>query len=127
MIFAHGSGSGRHSPRNKFVARVLNTHGLATLLADLLTPTEEAVDHVTPTSGSISSCSAGDSSRSSNGLANSRPFATLPIGLFGASTGAAAALVAAAARPRKSRPSSRAAAGRIWRARRYLTSPRQRC
>ena len=46
VIFAHGSGSGRHSRRNQFVARVLNTHGLATLLADLLTPTEDAADRV---------------------------------------------------------------------------------
>src|ERR671932_1730358 len=44
VLFAHGSGSSRHSPRNQFVARTLNNAGLATLLFDLLTPEEEAVD-----------------------------------------------------------------------------------
>src|SRR2546428_1831234 len=44
VLFVHGSGSSRHSPRNQFVARTLNTAGLATLLFDLLTPDEEAVD-----------------------------------------------------------------------------------
>src|SRR5437764_1552444 len=44
VLFAHGSGSSRHSPRNQFVARTLNNTGLATLLFDLLTPDEEAVD-----------------------------------------------------------------------------------
>ena len=44
VIFAHGSGSSRHSPRNKYVAEVLNNGGFATLLIDLLTPSEEAVD-----------------------------------------------------------------------------------
>ena len=44
VVFAHGSGSSRHSPRNKFVADILNQGGLATLLVDLLTPSEEAID-----------------------------------------------------------------------------------
>lgn len=99
VIFAHGSGSGRHSPRNQFVARVLNTHGLATLLADLLTPAEEVADRV------------GAHLRFNIELLGRRLVALvewarqepalreLPLGLFGASTGAAAALVAAAARP----------------------------
>src|SRR5437588_698239 len=47
VLFAHGSGSGRHSPRNRFVARQLNAAGLATLLVDLLTEDEEAVDQYT--------------------------------------------------------------------------------
>src|SRR6266850_36677 len=47
VVFAHGSGSSRHSPRNKFVADILNQGGLATLLVDLLTPSEEPIDNQT--------------------------------------------------------------------------------
>ena len=101
IIFAHGSGSGRHSPRNQFVARALEADGWATLLADLLTAKEEAADRV---SGHL---------RFDIDLLGRRVVAlvewarqqprlrTLSIGLFGASTGAAAALAAAAARPRE--------------------------
>lgn len=92
VVFAHGSGSSRHSPRNRYVAEVLNAAGLATLLFDLLTPDEERnranvfdiellasrLVHVT------------------GWLASQPDAASLPVGYFGASTGAGAALVAAA-------------------------------
>jgi dienelactone hydrolase len=99
VIFAHGSGSGRHSPRNQFVARVLNTDGLATLLADLLTPAEETADRV---SGHLrfNIPLLGQRLVVLIEWARQQPaLRELPIALFGASTGAAAALVAAAARP----------------------------
>jgi dienelactone hydrolase len=99
VIFAHGSGSGRHSPRNQFVARALQEHGLATLLADLLTMDEEGVDRVT----AQLRFDIDLLGRRVIGLvdwARQNPATSqLPVGLFGASTGAAAALVAAAARP----------------------------
>lgn len=47
VIFAHGSGSGRHSPRNKYVSRILNECGISTLLVDLLTESEERIDEIT--------------------------------------------------------------------------------
>ncbi|WP_113699295.1 dienelactone hydrolase family protein [Nonomuraea lactucae] len=117
VLFAHGSGSSRHSPRNRYVAAHLQAAGLATVLADLLTPAEERLDSVTrelrfditlladrmtelvdwavvtdwtgpgpPTEGARTITPDGRSG-------------SPPIGLFGASTGAAAALVAAARRP----------------------------
>ncbi len=96
--FAHGSGSSRHSARNRFVARALQAAGLGTLLMDLLTAEEEVVDERTA------------ELRFDIGLLARRVLDALqwvgtaltphpPIGLFGASTGAAAALVAAAERP----------------------------
>lgn len=99
ILFAHGSGSSRHSTRNKFVAEAMNQRGLATLLLDLLTPQEEQLD------------------RANRHLRFDIPFLRmrlvhaidwakehprtqdLALGLFGASTGAAAALMAAAERP----------------------------
>ncbi len=92
VVFAHGSGSSRHSPRNRYVAEVLNDAGIATLLFDLLTPAEERnranvfniellADRLVEVTG---------------WLATQPDTATLPIGYFGASTGAGAALVAAA-------------------------------
>jgi dienelactone hydrolase len=100
VIFAHGSGSGRHSPRNQAVARALQSGGLATLLADLLTVEEEEADRFTghlrfdiPLLGRRV-VALVDWARELDALRD------LPIGLFGASTGAAAALVAAAERPR---------------------------
>ena len=99
VIFAHGSGSGRKSPRNRQVARALQRHGLATLLFDLLTPSEEAIDrhtaHLRFDIGLLAQrlIAATDWARTYAALAH------LPIGYFGASTGAAAALVAAAERP----------------------------
>lgn len=92
VLFAHGSGSSRHSPRNNYVARVLREHGIGTLLMDLLTPDEDR-----------------DYSRrfdidllverlraAAHWVKQNRDTAALPVGYFGASTGAAAALRAAA-------------------------------
>lgn len=98
VIFAHGSGSGRFSSRNRFVARALNAGGFATLLLDLLTEREERLDRETAELRfdipllSRRVMAAVDWSRSDPRTNELR------IGLFGASTGAAAALVAAAAR-----------------------------
>lgn len=98
VAFAHGSGSGRRSPRNQLVARTLNEAGVATLLLDLLTPEEERLDRV---SAELRFDISLLSRRVTGtvGWLRTGPAGTLPIGLFGASTGAAAALVAAAARP----------------------------
>ena len=99
VLFAHGSGSSRQSPRNRRVALKLHEAAIATLLIDLLTPDEEAADRTTGEHrfnidllarrliGAIDWLRAG-------------PAGPLRIGLFGASTGAAAALVAAAERPK---------------------------
>jgi len=99
VVFAHGSGSGRYSPRNQYVAESLNQSGFATVLADLLTPEEEKEDARTA------------ELRFDIGLLAERvtaivdwtqePATLTPrrVGLFGASTGAAAALIAAANRP----------------------------
>lgn len=93
VVFAHGSGSSRRSPRNRQVAAALNTAGFGTLLFDLLTPDEELEDTRTarlrfdiPLLARRLSAVVGWA-------------ATRPVGLFGASTGAAAALVTAAERP----------------------------
>jgi len=92
VIFAHGSGSGRHSPRNNHVAEALGAAGIATLLLDLLTVAEEA-DRANVFDIMLLADRLGGAVRWA--AADGRT-ATLPIGLFGASTGAAAALVAAA-------------------------------
>ncbi|WP_433315394.1 dienelactone hydrolase family protein [Micromonospora sp. CA-269861] len=98
VLFAHGSGSSRHSPRNVAVARTLNDSGLGTVLADLLSPAEDEVDARTAELrfdiGLLASRLAGIV----DWLAAERPAGDVPIGLFGASTGAAAALVAASSR-----------------------------
>jgi putative phosphoribosyl transferase len=98
VVFAHGSGSGRDSPRNRFVATRLFDAGYATLLADLLTPDEVALDEVT---AHLRFDIALLASRVEAliGWARMSPLADLPLGLFGASTGAAAAIVAAARHP----------------------------
>ena len=92
VLFAHGSGSSRHSPRNRFVARTLFDAGLGTLLFDLLTPAE---DRHYATRFDIELLSLRLSGATC-WLRKHRPAAALPLGYFGASTGAAAALVAAA-------------------------------
>lgn len=92
VIFAHGSGSSRHSVRNKYVATVLNDAGFATLLFDLLTPDEEADRANVFDIGLL----AGRLVDVTIWLAAHPDTAGLPIGYFGASTGAAAALAAAA-------------------------------
>ncbi|MGH7615658.1 MAG: dienelactone hydrolase family protein [Gemmatimonadaceae bacterium] len=97
VVFAHGSGSSRTSPRNRHVASILHGGGLATLLFDLLTPNEETLDETT---GELR-FDIALLTRRLIGAVDWTPGArvtTLPLGLFGASTGAAAALGAAAAR-----------------------------
>ena len=101
VVFAHGSGSSRFSPRNRYVAGILNDGGLATLLTDLLTAEEHAVDERTR----ALRFDIGLLARRLTGVVDwvaSRPETeALRIGLFGASTGAAAALICAADRPER--------------------------
>ncbi|HEY3702105.1 MAG TPA: dienelactone hydrolase family protein [Acidimicrobiales bacterium] len=99
VAFAHGSGSSRHSPRNRSVATVLQEAGLATLLADLLTPEEEQADLRTGHLRFDIGLLADRLVAISDWLAEEPTTSALPIGFFGASTGGAAALVAAARRP----------------------------
>jgi putative phosphoribosyl transferase len=99
VLFAHGSGSSRHSPRNRLVADVLQAAGLATVLADLLTPAEEALDVLTGEHRFDIALLADRVAALADWLAGHVLTSGFDIGLFGASTGAAAALVAAAARP----------------------------
>ncbi|MGZ5715983.1 MAG: dienelactone hydrolase family protein [Caldimonas sp.] len=97
VAFAHGSGSSRRSPRNLQVARALNERGLGTLLFDLL-GSEEALDRANVFDIELLGGRVADAIEWLDG----RPeLAGLPVGLFGARTGAAAALVAAAARPER--------------------------
>ncbi|HEV7824325.1 MAG TPA: alpha/beta family hydrolase [Mycobacteriales bacterium] len=95
VLFAHGSGSSRFSPRNRYVAGELQAAGFATVLADLLTPEEErtadlrfAIDVLAVRVIALT-----------DWVTRHGPTSALPVALFGASTGAAAALIAAAARP----------------------------
>jgi len=91
VVFAHGSGSSRHSPRNRYVAGVLNDAGLATLLVDLLT-VEEEIDRAAVFDVELLAARLGGATR----WVRTAPAAGgRPIGFFGASTGAAAALWAA--------------------------------
>jgi putative phosphoribosyl transferase len=100
VIFAHGSGSSRHSPRNKYVAKVLNDAGIATFLIDLLTSKEEAVDDITREHRFNIQLLAKRLLAATDWVSQNDKFKALKIGYFGASTGAAAALVAAAERTR---------------------------
>jgi putative phosphoribosyl transferase len=99
VLFAHGSGSSRHSSRNRFVARVLQEAGLATLLIDLLTAAEEAVDVRTRQLRFDIRMLADRLVGAVEWLGLQPDTRDLRIGLFGASTGGGAALVAAAERP----------------------------
>lgn len=99
VLFAHGSGSSRHSPRNRFVAGALNDAGLATLLLDLLTADEEAIDAYSAHYRFDIGMLAERLTAAADWLAAEAQTAELPLGCFGASTGAAAALIAAAERP----------------------------
>ncbi len=99
VLFAHGSGSSRHSSRNRYVARVLQQGGLATLLMDLLTSEEEQVDMRTAHLRFDIPLLAGRLVEATDWLANEPETRELSTGYFGASTGGGAALVAAAARP----------------------------
>jgi putative phosphoribosyl transferase len=98
VLFAHGSGSSRHSPRNRQVAATLHGAGIGTLLVDLLTPREEDLDRVTGEHRFDIDLLARRVVAATDWLRDG-PAEHLRIGIFGASTGAAAALVAAAARP----------------------------
>ena len=99
VVFAHGSGSSRHSPRNRFVANALRAAGLATLLMDLLTEAEEAEDVRTLALRFDINLLARRSVGATDWLGRQPDVSALPIGYFGASTGAGAALVASAERP----------------------------
>jgi putative phosphoribosyl transferase len=96
VLFAHGSGSSRHSPRNRFVAGVLQSAGFATLLMDLLTAEEEVLDNRTAELRFDIDLLARRLIGATRWLQDQSDTAKLPLGYFGASTGAAAALVAAA-------------------------------
>lgn len=98
VVFAHGSGSSRKSPRNQFVARRLREAGLATLLMDLLTPEEEALDLERGHLRFDVAFLAGRLLAAIDWLKGQDGVRGLPLGIFGASTGAAAALLAAAQR-----------------------------
>jgi putative phosphoribosyl transferase len=96
VLFAHGSGSSRHSPRNQFVARTLNDTGLATLLFDLLTPEEELVDMRTAELRFDIDFLAERLVHATTWAKQQQQTRDLRIGYFGSSTGGGAALVAAA-------------------------------
>ena len=100
VIFAHGSGSGRLSPRNRAVAATLANAQLATLLVDLLTAAEEQIDHVSAELRFDIPFLSRRVVRSVDWASLHPQTTSLQVGLFGASTGAAAALTAAAERPR---------------------------
>src|SRR3982074_52130 len=98
-VFAHGSGSSRYSPRNRYVAGELQRSGLATVLADLLTPHEEQLDARTGELRFDIGLLATRLTALTDWVTGHEPTAGLAVGLFGASTGGAAALVGAAQRP----------------------------
>lgn len=99
VIFAHGSGSSRRSPRNRFVAGVINRAGLGTLLMDLLTEEEERVDEMTRELRFDIDLLGRRVAQVVEWAGQRQQVRELPVGLFGSSTGAAAALVAAASMP----------------------------
>jgi putative phosphoribosyl transferase len=101
VAFAHGSGSSRHSPRNRYVAGELQAAGLGTVLADLLTEQEEELDARTGELRFDISLLAVRVIALTDWVTEYEQTKGLTVGLFGASTGAAAALVAAAARPQR--------------------------
>ena len=101
VLFAHGSGSSRHSPRNRYVAEILQAAGLGTLLMDLLTRDEEEVDRFTRQFRFDIGLLAVRLTGAIDWLERQAETRQLPVGLFGASTGAAAALQAAAVRPNR--------------------------
>jgi putative phosphoribosyl transferase len=99
VVFAHGSGSSRHSPRNRMVAAKLQAAGYATLLMDLLTPEEDEVDSRTREFRFDIARLASRLTGAVQWLKDRADTRQLPVALFGASTGAAAALIAAAEVP----------------------------
>jgi putative phosphoribosyl transferase len=96
VVFVHGSGSSRHSPRNRFVARRINLEGVGTLLMDLLTEGEERADAVSGELRFDIELLSGRVIETVRWIHRQKDLSKLPVGLFGSSTGAAAALVAAA-------------------------------
>ena len=98
VIFAHGSGSGRRSPRNRFVASKLNEARIATMLLDLLTENEERLDDKTASLRFDIALLARRITAVTDWSRDQKEFARLPVGYFGASTGAGAALLAASGR-----------------------------
>jgi putative phosphoribosyl transferase len=101
VAFAHGSGSGRHSPRNRYVAAGIRDAGFGTLLMDLLTSEEERVDNATREVRFDIPLLAGRLTGAVDWLTEQDGMQALPVALFGASTGAAAALLTAVDRPRR--------------------------
>lgn len=99
VMFAHGSGSSRLSPRNRYVADILNGAGLATLLIDLLTVQEEHIDRTTMEFRFNIGLLAERLTKLTDWHSVHRQLSHLPLAYFGASTGSAAALMAAASRP----------------------------
>ena len=99
VVFAHGSGSGRHSPRNQHVAAQLRHAGLGTLVIDLLTAEEEAIDIRTGELRFDVDLLARRLLAATDWLGRQEETSEVRVGYFGASTGAAAALIAAAGRP----------------------------
>jgi pimeloyl-ACP methyl ester carboxylesterase len=99
VLFAHGSGSSRHSPRNRYVAEVLQADRMGTLLMDLLTLQEERAERYTAHLRFDIGMLAQRLVAATDWLASRDDTRGLPIGYFGASTGAGASLVAAAQRP----------------------------
>jgi putative phosphoribosyl transferase len=96
VLFAHGSGSSRHSPRNQFVARTIRDAGVGTLLFDLLTREEESIDLVTRHLRFDIGLLARRLAEATNWIVGQVDTQHLRVGYFGSSTGAAAALIAAA-------------------------------
>ena len=101
VLFAHGSGSSRHSPRNRYVAHMLQSHGVGTLLFDLLTRDEEGVDEITGELRFNIPFLASRLRDATRWVMQRPDLKDVKLGYFGASTGAAAALVAAAEMPEK--------------------------
>ncbi|MEI9430469.1 dienelactone hydrolase family protein [Mesorhizobium sp. Cs1299R1N3] len=99
VLFAHGSGSSRNSPRNRYVAERLNEAKLATLLIDLLTTDEERIDQVTAELRFNIGLLADRLVQATDWLSSFGSTSRLRLGYFGASTGAGAALISAAERP----------------------------
>jgi dienelactone hydrolase len=99
IVFAHGSGSSRHSPRNQVVAEHLQNHGFATVLLDLLTAEEDEADQRTAELRFDIELLAGRLRDGCDWVGTQPALADLGLGLFGSSTGAAAALMVAAERP----------------------------
>jgi putative phosphoribosyl transferase len=99
VLFAHGSGSSRFSPRNRYVARVLRDAGLGTFLLDLLSPQEEEVDEITRHHRFDIGMLASRLVAAIDWLEREPETSDLAVGMFGASTGGGAALVAAGERP----------------------------